>query len=150
MRERRPGPFLAGCAIGAAARYSVIVCAVRTIASVLGVAALFVAGWALAIWAAGDRFFEVNGIVVDCVSGEVVPGVMVRADLIRGFGEEPHTVETDEDGRFELLLNEPPHSAAQLTLTHPGYQPLTKVLDPAPPHDESIRWCLETNRGAGD
>jgi len=122
----------------------------RAAAKVLGVAVLFVAGWALTIWAAGDRFLEVSGVVTDCAMSEPISGVSVRADLLRGFGEEPLVVRTDNDGRFGLLLNEPPDSAVRLTLTHPGYQPVTKVLDPAPPHGELIRWCLEASQAAAN
>jgi len=122
----------------------------RMAAKALGVAVLFVAGGALTIWAAGDRFFEVSGAVTDCATNEPIPSVSVHADLLRGFGEEPLVLETDNDGRFDLLLNEPPNSAAKLTLTHPSYRTLAKVLDPAPPHDEFIRWCLDANRSGRD
>ena len=112
----------------------------------VGVAVLAVAAWSLVIWGAGDRFFEVSGAVTDCASKAPIPGVSVRADLLRGFGEEPVVVATDKDGRFDLLLNEPPDSAAKLTLTHPSYRVLEKVLDPGPPRDQVNRWCLRATQ----
>ncbi len=117
----------------------------RRVAVALGIIAIggTIRGLATGVLVLGDRFFEVRGTVADCVSGEKLSGATIRADLVRGFGEEPMAVETASNGEFHLLLNEPPSSAAKLTFSKARYETRSEVFDPAPEYGATVPICLE-------
>jgi hypothetical protein len=111
----------------------------------LGIVGIGLTIWGLATGAPvlGDRFFDVRGTVADCVSGERLGGVSIRVELLRGFGEEPYSVESKPNGAFHVHLNEPPSSAAELSFSAVGYQTRSEVFDPAPARGTTVSVCLE-------
>ncbi len=86
----------------------------------------------------GDGVTEFTGSVVDS-AGQPIPGVEI---LIRVVGESrshgPHTVITDEVGRYQTLMtHRPGRVELELTCSHAGYEPYAATI--RSPHERGRR-----------
>jgi hypothetical protein len=97
---------------------------------------------ALCVAAVGcDRFFTIEAVVRDCTRRTPLAGVRARLVLNRGYGEPDVVASTDAQGRIRLFMNEPPSSAATLTLSKTGYRELAQRFDAAP--RQPVEICLD-------
>jgi len=90
--------------------------------------------------AACDTFFTLDATVVACDTLRPLEGVQATLHLDDGFGEEDHVATTAADGQLHLVMNEPDHVTATLTLTKDGYQDWSRQYRGDPPAPLTI--CL--------
>ncbi|MCA9533877.1 MAG: carboxypeptidase regulatory-like domain-containing protein [Myxococcales bacterium] len=89
-----------------------------------------------------DSFFEARGRVVRCGDDVPIVGASVRATLIAGVGEEPLLVETDGEGRFSFMLNEPPSARVRLQVEADGYEPVTLDVGGGAGRGSALSMCM--------
>jgi hypothetical protein len=70
-----------------------------------------------------DRFFSLAGVVTRCDDKSPLADVEVKAVLDRGAGEEDLTLLSDQEGRFQVVMNEPSDAWVTVTLSKPGFKP---------------------------
>ena len=62
--------------------------------------------------------------------------------VIAGVGEEPLLVETDGEGRFSFMLNEPPSARVRLQVEADGYEPVTLDVGGGAGRGSALSMCM--------
>jgi hypothetical protein len=102
------------------------------------VLSLIVVGTLLLV-AGCEKFFYVNGLVVDSNTNQPISGATATLVLDKGVEEPNQTHITGSDGGFCISFNEHAFAWATLTVDRPGYQAWSTQFCGAPQNPFVIR-----------
>jgi hypothetical protein len=72
-----------------------------------------------------DKFFSLAGVVTRCDDKSPLADVAVKGVLDEGVGEEDVMLLSDQEGKFQVFMNEPSDAWVTVTLSKPGFKPVS-------------------------
>lgn len=99
----------------------------------------------VAMFSGCHSFFSVNAVVSDAETGIPIEGASATLVLDKGVGENPINLETKEDGKLRMWMNEPPSAWATLTVDKNGYLPWSTQFQGKPRHPIVVKLILDKN-----